>query len=307
MGVIGKAQLQSGEGTGQQDLTSFQYTDTYVVEVQYKSDHAVTVLNAPGLPKLGDSYRGEPYAVCVDRQASRDQLSDQIWRVTITYGPESASNVVVPTIEFGLLRRFESLQFLPRESLGVDPEGITNSAGQPFDPAPQREVSILTMRINARVKYNLLRPERIQRYRDTINSKFLLGFEDESARLVNFSAMTVPRTTIDFGGELMEWDVGLEWHIKDSWVLRELDRGTMELDDDGKLVQIIDVDGVAVTQPVMLDGEGRAVNNTRPSGTGNQNAVFLEFDVYKKEDHTQLLRDLELPTDFAKFGSPRGA
>jgi hypothetical protein len=304
MAVVGEAKLQHASRSGTDDSDSkLSVSHVYLVQTDDANDDVTVVLNAPKLPAIGDALGGSRVQ---SRSVQADANSDQVWWVTVEYQTDDAGDDGadttgglrsdgVPKIEFGLQQRMVPVQWIAQGSLKAGfAEGITNSAGQPFDPSPMYEVSYEYMRINALIPWAKFKPAMLTQYKDTLNNRRLLEFPSYSCRLVALNAST---TTV--GGDAF-WDVGLEWYIKDTHSVFEVDRGTMEINNQGVYTHIIDNDGFPVTSPVLLNGRGNASNMAGFAGgggiaEGNAEAVLLEFPVYNTENHAALLQQLGLP------------
>lgn len=163
-----------------------------------------------------------------------------------------------------------------------------NSAGVPFDPLPEYELDITVLRITKYVRD--WDDTQIAKYRGTINNDhFVINKPD-----YNFSLTVSPFVgkmkqfsgSFHFQDNIKYWKHTIELHINPlGWRFPLLDRGTTKTvrDDDptsstyGDMQpkRIVDTDGIPLTEPQKLDGNGGLL---RPG----RDPVYLLYAKYEE-------------------------
>jgi hypothetical protein len=190
---------------------------------------------------------------------------------------------------------------------------ITNSVWTPFDPPVQTEYN----RTNVKIRFNTLNsPQRIIPYVNSVNSKNLTinlsyRWADEwgqdrgsfgrvyipayTGRLMGISTNPASRGGIGYH----ENEIEIEIDKLFGWRLDVLDRGYATLDTQAtfggsstagstpKTNAVATEDGFASRDPVLLDGEGQALDILQ------REAVYLRYGVYPEMDWKQV--DLHEP------------
>ena len=187
----------------------------------------------------------------------------------------------------------------------IDGTSICNSAGDPFDPPPEKDDSRWTSVTRKNVAASV--PDWIFAYQDGVNSdSYTIDGITITAGWAKISAIHLSETqerngtsyrvltvTIHYRGE--NEDIGSGSYGSGSgsdevepWHLNILDAGFRELAEDGStgsasggktnLVNIKDQEDNEVTAPVPLDGDGKALDNPTPA-----NSVFLQFQIYHEK------------------------
>ncbi|QDU62175.1 hypothetical protein Pan216_30420 [Planctomycetes bacterium Pan216] len=244
-----------------------EYTRVYLVESDNPDDQEPVILSAEALPKRGDLFAPDPAAICKTRlaQPHGDEATTELWRVTIQFATATGDEQDNP-LERPADISWDMAQF--REDVRVDEDGIPirSSAGQPYDPAPQRDQSRPTLRIvRNEASYSASLPVE---FSDSVNSDYFFGAAPGVAKCAKIAGRRATE------GELTYWVVTYEFHFKhDGWPLRLEDQGTYEL-KDGKPKQIKDTDGIPITEPEFLDGNGNKLPAEDPPVVG-------EFRIYR--------------------------
>jgi len=137
----------------------------------------------------------------------------------------------------------------------IDGKPITNSANESFDPPITTDVHDLLLRIQRNeAAFN---PLVAHSYKKATNSDYFWGFEPGIVKCVQFTGKTAVR------GQFWYWQVRYAFQMRgDGWLRRIRDEGyrtkTGELNADGseKYKEIKDIDGMKLSQPALLNGEG---------------------------------------------------
>lgn len=180
----------------------------------------------------------------------------------------------------------------------VTGDTVLNSAGQPFDSVPQYDVPTLTYR-------KVIKTRTLQAwayYIGKINANDMtIGDVDYKPHQVRCVQADCIRLWNDEYGFVEQWTIGLQVMSNvvsiggDSpeeigWDIAVVDQGTMQrdFDDENKLVPIMTISAetgkeVAVSQPVLLDGQGYGVT------TPGEDPFNIRVTLYPPDD---------FPTDF---------
>jgi len=159
----------------------------------------------------------------------------------------------------------------------IDGKPITNSAGESFDPPITTDVHDLLLRIQRNeAAFN---PVAANNYKNAVNSDWFWGFGPGLVKCVQFTARTALK------GQLWYWQVRYAFQIRqDGWQRRIRDEGyrtkTGEYNSDGseKYEEIVDKNGVKVSMPALLNGEGgRLPQSAIDAGS----IAFLYFNLNK--------------------------
>jgi len=177
----------------------------------------------------------------------------------------------------------------------VDGQAIMNSAGEYFDPPPEKELFRWTATVTTNVPAI---PTFILEFGEggPINSgPFTIQgvpVDSQVARVSDMDISELQSATLDDGEggtRIVEYFVfayTLEFR-RETWALKLLDQGMRQLDpnDDTKRIAIKDdaVPPKEVKRPWPLDGNGKRLDNPSPD-----NAVELSFDVIEAADFSVL-------------------
>lgn len=221
------------------------------------SDDATTALSATdgvvSVPAIGATW-GQAKAV---RKSAAKVAEGVAYDVTVQYSSKSGDQP--EEVENPLNRPWEySYDDTPiTEPYFFDVEGLpcANSAGEPFDTLPEREVTIGQITIVRNVAS--FDDSTAQGYRDKINS------DSVTIRGTTYAAGQLRIRAISAQGPFEEngvtfWRETIVVAKKaDKWEHKFEDRGYSEL-DEGKLKPILNADGEQVVRPWPLDGSGAA-------------------------------------------------
>lgn len=280
MSIVSVTKLISGRSGTIQPKGERTYTRVYRVVTNDKADGPQIVRTASGVPNFGASYvdGNDADTSCVVTSKTAETLGDDpfIWNVSVNYTIPDGDSTTHPLlraadISFG----FEHFQTIcERDNQG---NGVTNSAGQYFDPPIEKDDSrpVLTVTRNQASFSGAI---AIQ-YQDAVNIDFFSGAAPGQCKMFNISSVKTIEPFGDPPVDVTYWRTTYEIHFnRDGWIKRILDQGRYERDGD-KLVQIKDKDDKHVTDPVLLDGNGKEL----PVETGqNVQAVFLPYRVYRE-------------------------
>lgn len=286
-------------GRGGDDGIEKQYKSTRVFEVRTDdpNDDEYTAGAAVGLPRNGDPHPNN--AVATMRSISCYNLDDDptLWMVTCEYGSdlprEQAREVAGPaedgtsTLNDGVGERAENPLDRPaiytisseqtKEIAEYDWLGneITNSAGEPYDPPAEIEVSypVITVEKNFAVGAPILDLGIQALYYDCVNSDVWHGIAIGLLRIVKIGTVYGFENGVGFGR--VTFQMKLNWK---GWKLKLADVGFNYLTDGGTVKKRIDVrfgSGVYPDNPQPLNGAGGMAAPGDPIN-------FNEYQVYRE-------------------------
>lgn len=181
---------------------------------------------------------------------------------------------------------------------------LTNSAWQQYDPPPDADYS----RLGVTITRNHFRFPTVLmgKYQDVVNrDNFIININGFYLKVPKFAAkMQSISGAREFADESPFWSVRYEFHLDlyRGWRVDLLDRGyvetkedteTSELDNNGdnyptathkQLQVVIDDKGMPMSEPVLLDGEGKKLS---PDGT----PVYIRYAIYQERPFSPLLFD----------------
>jgi hypothetical protein len=233
------------------------------------AETAVDPFTATAIPHLFASYL-EPggafdlTAIARKIEAAQDDQDPLTWHVTVSY----SNHTDQPELgqENPLARPSEiKWSFCQFQKLAVEDAygtAIGNSAGEKFDPAPEKDDSrpVLVVTRNE-LGFN---PALAYAYRDAVNSDWFFGADPGTAKVQSIEAERHYENNVYF------WKVTYTVHFRpEGWRLKVLDSGYHELDaDTGELSIIQDKFGHQVSSPARLNGYGSVLKRARSITTG---------------------------------------
>lgn len=190
-------------------------------------------------------------------------VSTFLYEVSVQYKSIDDPLAISPVIKWDS----ESSQ----EPIDEDANGksIANSAGQAFDPPIQETFHDKILKIER--NEGTFDYERASAYEGSINSDTFWGF---AAGKVLCRAMKADPRRV---AALAYYTVNYEFVIReDGWKRRIKDQGLATKNDDGELVIAKDVDDNTMTEPILLDGSGKAL-------AAGADAKWIEFETKTKK------------------------
>ena len=273
------------------------YTRIYRVITDSNTTEGEAVLLSASLPRLGAFYPYNSNAYLQRRIVRSTGFGKRVWIVTCSYSTERELSEDPTAEPADISWNTESYQEPFHKT--IDDKPCANSAGDPFDPLPERD----DPRVTATIIKNLVAvPVWIFQYRTAVNSAAFVidgvGVEKGLAKV----------SSIQVGGEQTRNDIpyrvvtmqiqfkspdededGKEWHVS------PLDAGFRQRNDKKELVNIKNqklVEGSTtvyedsnedITAPVALDGQGKV----EPNPTFD-NAKYIHLKAYPELDFSVL-------------------
>lgn len=295
---------RSGEESYQQDGTTVTTrTKAWRVYCSVMTDDDVTVMAYTGvgkLPLIGTAHPNHATCKCIRRSCRPESHAQkQEWWFVAEYSTKW--DIDENPLDDPAKTEWSTETFSIVVHEDMNGNAIVNSAGDPFDPAAEKDDSRWVSITRKNVANSV--PAWIFAYQDAVNSDtYTIDGKPISAGEAKISAIHLSESqerngtlyrvltvTIHYRGE--GDDAGSSGYGSGSgadevepWDLSILDAGMREIvagSAGGGLRNITntgtDGDGEPVTAPVPLDGDGSKIENPTPT-----NAVFLQFEVYRK-------------------------
>lgn len=250
------------------------------------------------LERVGDvvNWGGVP-AVVKSRQFAYVKDNERLIQVDVTYEgwePDEDEEEDRPEEdESTWLRITISSSQISKPATDKDSRSFCNSAGDPVDGL-EAEAALLIVTYTNEAAVNP-KFKSFYKYLNACNDNDYLGFEPYTLRCTGISA--------EYDQAKQAWRVSVEFtHNPDGWELVYYDAGFNEI-EDGKRRAILDDRGNPVSQPVPLDGQGKALTPTVGTkveeNTDNKyfrvgQPVTLKARPYKEEDFRNLFTDLRI-------------
>ena len=256
-----------------------QHRRAFIVTVSTEQDGGVTVLAAPGLPKLGDIYQTttemDAGAVCVERRPK--QIGPKQWEVEILYDSaqekkdEQDKEKDKPEnwyIEVGVSHNGYQKPVDEQKGTSQEGSGVLNSAGDPFDPPPTYDASypVLTYELAC----SIFPIELCLTYMNSVNADIFFGGQPRTWRILDFSTPGVQEKQFN-GRTIVYYPVTIKMEYRaETHDLNVLDIGPNYL-SGGVKQAFLSKEG----QPYLglLDG----------AGAKSTTAHFLNFRPYKEQ------------------------
>lgn len=205
------------------------------------------------------------------------QVDGLQWEVDVEYGPYDPTIRPESPLDQPPEVSWDANQFTRPAVVEADqgdgstPQAIANTAGVPFDPAPQVD--------DSRPVLQVVRNEQTYdvglatSYRDCVNDQPFLGWDPGTVKIHSISGRRAWHPICGY-----YWSVSYTLEFNElGWTSKPLDAGLTERRADGMLYAITDPNGVPVSSPVPLSGDGLA----NDIGVDD---VYLEFHIYKQVD-----------------------
>lgn len=259
------------------------YTDFFRVFSNDPDESRINVRAA--LPLPGTPHSEDNSAFCRGRSAVRSAESRLIWECTVEYefDPKEPEEPTESPLDEPTKFRWTAGLYTKPVIKDRNGDAIVNSAGDFFDPPPEREVP----RVSVNIQKNVASvPVAVLTYPGRVNdSSFTVDGVSVVAEAAKITAIDV--------GELQEKD-DIPYRVftctiefeEDTWDLELLDQGYRIKDGtDLKDILIEDEDGEfnRPSSPVLLDGSGGKLTDPSPT-----TAVFKTFHVQKLLDFSVL-------------------
>jgi hypothetical protein len=274
------------------------YTRTLIVETDSLGDGPAVVRNATGVPQIGDAYayRNEfdSQAKCrgvriSNLQGEKFGPQRQGWNVVATYKSEKEEENendplnATPDIRYGRNRLTvvaDRGTLIEESGQETDDEPVVNTAGQVFDPPPEKYKSRRTLTVTRNeASYNKAQADD---YAEAINSD---TFDGSPPKTVKCLSITAAGPEFDPEGNKY-WVVTYEFEFEPhGWEDEILNQGRMALVDLGdgvkELRQIRDREGELVSDAVNLREDGTAADY-------GEEPFYRKFRFYEKKPFSAL-------------------
>jgi hypothetical protein len=307
MAVISCEQIFEGRNGGESSGRVLKHTRVYEVITDDDNDDENTVGLASGLPLMGEPLDTSPSATLTDIEPSQSSDSPRIWYVTCNYNSDlpndQAAEVAGPdetgasVAQANPTEREENPTNRPpvyrieseksKEVVEYDWNGtaITNSAGDPFFPPLEAEVSypVIVIERNYPIGSPILDLGTQALYYDAVNSVAWRGIAPKLLKIEKIGVSYDFENGVAFGR--VTFNIKLNWK---NWHSKPADMGFNWI-QGGKQVRIDIPEGTGqwATEPQLLDGNGQRLNGN-DGQIGVLPPVFLDFQIYREIDYAAL-------------------
>lgn len=227
------------------------------------------------IPSMRDSFPGDPL-ICVSNVQARGVQDDGLeWEVLVDYAyidPNTNPFTRLPDVSWD----YEIIQ-VPAD-YDINGKAIVNTAGEPLDPGLLRDVIVNTLNYTR----NEISAFAVA-YTNTVNSDYFMGYPPKTVKLEVKAQQQTELTVFNASAtELVYYSVSyvFKFNPELTWRKKVLNRGFKQLNQGG-LFTIFSTNGMPVTQPVLLDNNGKIL-------TSGQTPVFLTFDLDNEMDFNTL-------------------
>ena len=286
------------------------YSRAFLVRTSSANDGPGVVSTASGIPSIGAAYV-EPSGY-VDSSAVANNIDPRLiddadrlnWRVIVTYETPSGSGSEPDDENEDPLEDGPSWRWYTRSVSGevtkcydaefagvgrTGPSGgaspdlmIANSAGEPMDPSPQGEFSVLVFEYTENVA--AFDANAWLAYVDTINEdQFTVkGMQiDPFQAKASITASSASRNGVDFITRTTTLEIVDDWRLRyaDMGYVQSLSASDSDYPSNDQRVPTLDAQGLPVQTPAALNGAGQ------PSGG---NAATLLFRINRKTTYATL-------------------
>lgn len=259
------------------------YTATYELKTNAVTDGPFTVRQHAALPKNGDPFENGPggevdeSALVVGRKISLKDIENtrKLWRAVLKYtnnpGGLPARDPGDPTLlPWNEPADIELYSAKDKESYLYDLDGnlIASSAGEPYDPVQERDLTKYMLRIAYNTQF--VDPYTYSYYTDAINTDAFFGCDPYTVKVETPGAIKkLWFGTIAYYNVTWEFSIdpkGYRQKLYDYGMYRKVGSGAT-----AKLEVLRDLHGHPITAPRLLNGSG-AIN---PIGTA---PVYIKPD-----------------------------
>lgn len=264
------------------------YTRAFKVQLDSRFDGPLTALNVGGLPLIGSQHNEDAGAYCF-KLATQCMAEDPHFWIN-TYQYNSQNELSEDPLQDAATFDWDTEQYQEVMYEDEEDKASVNSAGDPFDPMPDRDNS---RRVVVLEKNMESVPSWILDYQDAVNSDpftidgFLVGAGKAKVQRVSVSKKK-------FRNDIEYRTVKIIMHLdRRGWLGRYLDIGFRKIATASSTGQPIRVpimmqdeetaELIPVTAPVLLDGSGAELED--PSFS---NAVYLNRRKYIEADFNNL-------------------
>ncbi|HEV7281058.1 MAG TPA: hypothetical protein VGN57_12710 [Pirellulaceae bacterium] len=285
-----KADALSSSGGGTRNKR--EYTTVWRVYTNDINDQAQTVCDSVYLPAYGAPYSFGydfySYSTLTDKSADLEdeESSFKVWLVTCKYSTEEKEKCSEDTIE-------NPLQEPPKVSYGKqniteavqkdkNDKPILNKAGEPFEQAVERTLSLRTISITR--NESSFDEENAADFENTVNSSSIWGKEKGTVLCESITA----EGPNYYGSCLKYWTVTYEFVVKkDGWKRKILNAGFKHFESASSDELVIAKDGDdEVTKPVLLKEDGTRQKEKDEDGVLIPH--YLEFEIEEERPFSSL-------------------
>lgn len=281
-----------------QNADSITATRFYQSLADSQSDNENDVLNASGSVKVGDFYGPNTFLRVESVSVSQVSGNPLQWFITVVFStrvPEDSDEIVPDPV--ARLPVFSAVSIKSKEPVKVIPDFFNrtsddfivprNSAGVPYDPPIERQITDLAITVTQNFRDgNLL---QISEFTGTVNNKKWEVFDRGQCRIINIEVVRVTENGVTFFKRTIEIHVrektvDYNWDTIYPWQVLIENSGVQQMDaqnDEVEPIPYANLPDVLVVEPVGLTLLGRAQKKS-------VEPTFERWDVYDQKDFADL-------------------
>lgn len=282
MAVVWIREHFSGRG-GESEGLETHTQRTFLVRTSDPADNEYTITAAGLLPTYLAQHPSNAFLLCRKLSIRPEGKGATLWKAVADYSTEKVSEQeqeqrqTPDPLDRAARIRWRSTAASVVCAEDIDGAPILNSAGDAFDPPPEKLSSYWV----AEVTKNLSAvPSWLLAYRDAVNdADFTIDGLPVQAGQARIASIEIGEWQKENGVSYRAVSLSIEFQA--SWELKLLDAGLHEF-VRGKKVRAINAgDGSPTAGPVLLDGDGARLADAA-------DPVFLSFTVYPQGDFSVL-------------------
>lgn len=286
MSIVKVEQIWPGRGGDSEGIDATTAVRRYRITTDDKHDTEQTIAASGLLPARHSALPENIFLTLRRLSLENIQETPRVWEATLTYSSEPIDQEREERdLQPNPLLRRRTLEWTTNQYReGVlkdrDNKAVVNSAGDFFDPPPEKDASYWVASISKNVAQV---PAFMAEVDNPINEDDVdLGGITWPAGTFRLSNLRISDEQKENGYSFFVLSYQLEYR-KAGWALKIPDNGMREKDpgDSTKRIHIKDDNEEPVTSPVLLDGSGNRLADPSPD-----NAVNLTFDIYEELDFT---------------------
>lgn len=287
MTVLGIHPIAPHEGESEGPDNSSE-TRRWRIDVSSKSDTVSTIIASGVLPTKYDPLPDNIFLTLRRLSLRHHDSSPYSWIATGFYSSvpisqrEQDKQSNPNPLNRPATRRWSTTQYRVAVEKDTAGEAVVNSAGDYYDPPPEKDSSRWHVNITKNVSSV---PPYIIDYQDAINDEEIeIGGLTIPAKVAKIQAIEISDLMTENNVTFYQFSYTIEFN-KDTWVLSLLQQGLRQKKSGDATVRIPceDDNGDPVTSPVLLDADGYQLADPAVS-----NGVYVDHDVYEEKDFSVL-------------------
>ena len=267
---------------------------TRVFHVVTSEDNVVeqVILDDPRTPRYGSPHPDKPSAICIS--VDIEKQTARAWLVTARYTtqpPDKPETMQLPPWGRPSLLQWSTVLRQITRPADVTGKAFLNPAGDPFDPPPVMQKTLLHLTIDRnQLSFD---PQLVLEYTNTVNSDKWLGFEPTEVKCAGATATQRHEGSTTYWNVIWSFDIWKrehQWYFKQDWKawnpIEILNAGPryIKINADGEEVLTIADDewGTAHSGAVLLNRDGGKLGRL-------EKPTYTLFQLYEEKPFAALM------------------